>query len=419
MQYFSRHRHLITNLALGTFIGWQLPVINPNSTGVNAQVAATCQGQKQNQAQQEKTNFLAFGGGPAPSANEIAIEKNILYFQRTLSAMGYNPSQASTFFANGNDGQATVRYLDSSGQQQFKVPQIPNLNGASTMANLERSIQDLSKNPKSIFLYFTGHGIPNPEDIDNNAFLLWNKELLTVQQFATMLDSLPDQTPVVTMMSQCFAGSFANLIYQGGDPKRPVALQTRCGFFATVKTRPSVGCTPAVNEADYRDYSSSFFAGLSGRSRTGQPVSSADYNKDGRVSYAEAHAFAKVDEKTTDWPISTSEAWLQNQADKITQQAILSRPIAELLQRSRPEQSYAVNSIAKMFDFNLQKSLLANLQGLDRSKIETEEQKAYIIRLGMELTNIGMEKQIRSSQNSQAIATLDKLIKCESSSWKQ
>ena len=175
----------------------------------------------------------------------------------------------------------------------------------------------------------------------------------------------------------------------------------------------------SVNEADYRDYSSSFFAGLSGRSRTGEPVSSADYNKDGRVSYAEAHAFAKVDEKTTDWPISTSEAWLQNQADKITQQAIVSRPIAELLQGSRPEQSYAVNSIAKMFDFNLQKSLLANLQGLDRSKIETEEQKAYIIRLGMELTNIGMEKRIRSSENSLAIATLDKLIKCESSSWTQ
>ena len=229
MQYFSRHRHLITNLALGTFIGWQLPAINPNSVGVNAQVAANCQGQKQNQAQQEKTNFLAFGGGPAPEANEIAIEKNILYFQRTLSAMGYNPSQASTYFANGNDGQATVRYLDPTGQQQFKVPQIPNLNGPSTMANLERSIQDLSKNPKSIFLYFTGHGIPNPEDINNNAFLLWNKELLTVQQFATMLDSLPDRTPVVTMMSQCFAGSFANLIYQGGDPKRPIALQTRCG----------------------------------------------------------------------------------------------------------------------------------------------------------------------------------------------
>ena len=136
---------------------------------------------------------------------------------------------------------------------------------------------------------------------------------------------MPRQTPVVAMMAHCFSGSFANFIYEGGDPKRRVALQTRCGFFATVSTLPSVGCTPEVNEADYRDYSSSFFAGLSGRDpplgaalryRTGKTVASSDYNKDGRVSYAEAHAFAKVDEKSIDLPISTSEAWLQSKASK-------------------------------------------------------------------------------------------------------
>ena len=36
------------------------------------------------------------------------------------------------------------------------------------------------------------------------------------------------------MMAQCYSGSFANLIYENGDPAQPVALQTRCGFFATV-----------------------------------------------------------------------------------------------------------------------------------------------------------------------------------------
>lgn len=417
MQYFSPPHHRISSLALAVSIGLPLPVIHPNLSAVNAHSPATCQVERPNLPDREKTNFLVVGGGPAPEANEIAIEKNVLYFQRTLSAMGYNPSEASTFFANGNDGQATVRYFDPQGRQQFKIPQIPNLSGASTMANFQRSIQDLTKKSKSIFFYFTGHGIPNPENIDNNSLLLWNRESLTVQQFSTMLDELPPETSVVTMMSQCFSGSFANFIYQGGDPKRSVALQTRCGFFATVKTRPSVGCTPAVNEADYRDYSSSFFAGLSGRSRIGEAVSSADYNKDGRVSYAEAHAFAKVDELSTDWPISTSEAWLQNQTDRIAQQSIFSKPIAEILQTARPEQSYVVNSIAKMFGWNLEKTFLANLQALDASKVNTDEQKAFIIRLGMELTNIGTEKQIRSSGDGQAIATLDKLLKCESGFW--
>ena len=147
-----------------------------------------------------------------------------------------------------------------------------------------------------------------------------------------MLDKMPTQTSVVTMMAQCFSGSFANFIYEGGDTKRPVALQTRCGFFATIKTLPSVGCTPEVNEADYRDYSSSFFAGLSGRDRIGKAVNSADYNKDGRVAYAEAHAFAKVDEESIDLPISTSEAWLQRQFSQQQQTAILSQPISKILQ---------------------------------------------------------------------------------------
>lgn len=418
MSYFSHQYHRVSSLALAASIGLQCSVIYPSEAAINAQISTSCQVNSQNRSDRQPTNFLAVGGGPLPEANEIAIEKNILYFQRTLTTMGYNPAEATTFFANGNDGQPTVRYLDSQGEEQFKIPQIPHVIGASTMANLQRSIQDLSSKSNSIFFYFTGHGIPNPENIDNNAFLLWNQDPLTVQQFSTMLDRLPADTSVVTMMSQCFSGSFANFIYEGGDPERPVALQTRCGFFATVKTRPSVGCSPAVNEADYRDYSSSFFAGLSGRSRTGQPVASADYNKDGKISYSEAHAFAKVDENSTDWPISTSEAWLQSQTDRIAQQTMLSLPIAEILQTARPEQSYVVNSIAQKFNLNLQKSFLANVNSIDRSKVNTEEQQAFVIRLGMELTNIGTEKQVRSSADKEAIATLDKLLKCESSSWK-
>ncbi len=204
------------------------------------------------------------GGGGAPSYNEIALEKNVLYFQRTLQTNDQRP----------------------------------------------------------IFFYFTGHGYRNPRNLDNNAMILWQEELLSVQQFAASLDQLPQTVPVVAMMSQCYSGSFANFIYQGGDPRRPVALQTRCGFFATIKSRPSVGCTPEVNEADYRDYSSSFFAGLSGPDRTGQRVASANYNRDGRVSYAEAHAFAKVDEQSTDLPVSTLEVWLQEQTGRSQQQIL-------------------------------------------------------------------------------------------------
>lgn len=389
------------------------------SSGTFAKSQTISQNSNTCQRTQSSPNFLAVGGGGAPYFNEIALEKNVLYFQRTLQFLGYNPQKvASIFFANGNDGQASVRYINPQGQEEFKKPEIPNLKGATTLSNLQSYFQQLAQqpNPKSFF-YFTGHGGRNKQDLDNNSFYLWNEQELSVKQFSQMLDKMPPKTSVVTMMAQCFSGSFANFIYEGGDAKRPVALQTRCGFFATIKTRPSVGCTPEVNEADYRDYSSSFFAGLSGRDRTGKAVSSADYNKDGRVGYAEAHAFAKVDEESIDLPISTSEAWLQRKFSQTQEKALLSQPIDKILQTARPEQRYVVNSLVKRFELDKQKPFLQNLENLNSPKFQTDEQQAYLRRLAMELINIAGEKQIRTSGNKKDIATLERLVKCESGSW--
>ncbi|MCS6812571.1 MAG: C13 family peptidase [Cyanobacteria bacterium] len=367
----------------------------------------TCQGQP--------PAFLVVAGGSSPRNTEIALEKNVLYFQRTLRHLGYSPASATVYFANGNSRQPSVRYIDSRGRQQFKLPQIPNLNGASTPANIQQWFQRVGRSPstQSIFFYFTGHGDFNQRNPDNNALMLWNNQYMTVQELATLLDQLPANKPIVTMMAQCYSGSFANFVYQGGNPRYPLATQSRCGFFATIKTLPSVGCTPAVNEADYRDYSSSFFAGLSGRSRTGQAVASADYDRDGRVSYAEAHAFAKVDEFTTDLPVSTSEVWLQERASEQEIDTILDRSIADILLTARPEQYYVVTALLQKFNLSPQQSYR---QASDRAQIRSEEEQAYLVRLGMELVNIAMEQKIRAG-TGRDVASLDKLLKCERGSW--
>jgi hypothetical protein len=365
-------------------------------------------------------NFFVMGGGGNPSYNEIALEKNVLYFQRTLKQMGYPPSSANIFFANGNDGQATIRYLNPQRQEKFKVPNIPDLKGAATVQNLNNWINNIKLNgqKKPIFFYFTGHGILNPEDANNNALMLWGDTPLLVRDLSNMLDTLPEDSHIVTMMAQCYSGSFANFIYQDGNPNKPLALQTRCGFFATIKTLPSVGCTPEVNEADYRDYSSSFFAGLSGVNRIGKPVASADYNQDGRVSYKEAHAFAKVDEKTSDLPVSTSEAWLQQKVTKADIEKIVNQPIKDLQEKGRSEQKYVVNSLMNLFKFNPNKSYQENMYKLQSAQLETEVKQAYQIRLLMELINIGMEQKIRATNQVTNINILERLIQCESSSWK-
>ncbi|MEM8542557.1 MAG: Caspase domain-containing protein [Cyanobacteria bacterium P01_H01_bin.119] len=364
--------------------------------------------------------FLVMGGGGAPSYNEIALEKNFLYFQRTLGTLGLSTAAADFYFANGTDGQATVRYIDEQGQEQFKPPEIPELAGASTRQNLMRWIATRPSDCPSFF-YFTGHGTLNRRDIDNNAMLLWGDDFFSVQTLARLLDQTSPQAadqPFVTMMAQCFSGSFANLIYEEGDPGKPVALQTRCGFFATVATRPSVGCTPMVNEADYRDYSSSFFAGLSGVDRSGLPVASADYNRDDTISFAEAHAFAKVDEETSDWPISTVEAWLQRRIDTSARDRILNQPLADWQGIARAEQQFVIAALSEKLQFDQSLSYAQNLARTGKT-VEPDSysvEQAYLMRLQMELVNVAAEAQVRTSDDGEAIAVLDRLIACEASS---
>lgn len=358
------------------------------------------------------TNFLVIAGGSSPSNNEIALEKNVLYFQRTLDTLGFDPATATLLFANGNHEQPTVRYIDSEGKQQFKAPELPHLQGAATPENFLQWLQiSLTERPQQpVFFYFTGHGTPEK-------LLLWQEQQLTLPELSYLLDEFPPQTSVVLMMAQCYAGSFANFIYEGGDPSNAVSKQTRCGFFATVAGRPSVGCTPQVNEANYQDYSSSFYAGLSGVSRTGEPVASADYNQDGTVSYTEAHAFAKVDEKSTDWPVSTSEFWLQKQVDDEDLEEFLGQPIANLLAVARPEQRYVIEALSEQLGFDVKEPYFRNLTQLALTQIDTEVEEAYLVRLGMELLNVGKEQEIRAQGDPDAIALLDRLLECEAGSW--
>jgi hypothetical protein len=351
-----------------------------------------------------KTDFLAIGGGQSKESTEIALEKNMRYFQRTLKVLGYAPSQMTYLFASGRSGEVSVRYLDRQGQERFKVAEVPYLAGGATWANIRAWFQQRNDRSNPLFVYFTGHGLKNRANPDNNTFTVWQESPVSVQQFARQLDGMTGRPPVTVMMAQCYGGSFANIIYQDGNPNNPVAAQERCGFFGTTRERVSVGCTPEVDEADYRDYSSSFWAGLSGRDRLGRPVPSADFNGDGRVSYAEAHAFAKVDNATTDVPVSTSEIWLQRQADATLRQQVRQQPIQKYLLMANPSQKYSLQGLVKFLGWNPQLSFAANSR---TSSFSDEQKQAFVMRLELELVNIA------NSQKLKANPILTRLQSCE------
>ncbi len=406
----------IASLVSGLVIYHQMNTA-ANAPSLNCKKAPRSAAPKVASALATDFRFTTFGGGGAPSYNEIAIEKNVFYFQRTLKVLGKDPTQTKIWFANGDDGRKTVRYVEG-GVDKFKAPTIPGVQGSATFANLRSTMQDESSQAKPLFFYFTGHGSHNRADENNNGMILWNEQNANVRQFTGMLDAFPTEKPFVAVMVQCYSGAFANLIYKGGNPKQGVALHDRCGFFATVKERPSVGCTPEVNEADYRDYSSSFFAGLSGISRTGQKVDSADYDRDNRISFREAHAFAKIDEKASDLPVSTLEVWLQETIGDRDRAMTLSRPMRDILKSARPEQRQVVRSLAQRLEYDLGKSYRLNLGNNQRDrKNRFELDRTFAERLELELINIVAEKKVREGGDVKAIALLEKLLRCEGRSF--
>ncbi len=360
------------------------------------------------QPQAQKTDFLAVGGGSDRSNTEIALEKNLRYFQRALETLGYSPQRMTYLFADGKSEQAVVRYIDPQGMERFKQAEIPHLSGRASWANIQTWFRNRGKSSNPLFFYFTGHGLRNRLNPDNNSFTVWQEPPVPVKQLAELLDTMPARPPVVVVMAQCYSGSFGNIIYRGGDPNQAIALQERCGFFATIKTRTSVGCTPEVDEADYRDYSSSFFAGLSGKDRLGRTVPSADFNQDGRVSYAEAHAFAKVDNLTTDIPISSGEMWLLRQANATIRTQARYRPIQSFIPLARPSQRYVLTGLVRLLNWNSNLSLRENEQ---RQPPANPKQEAWALRLQNELIYVLVEQNIK--QKSQFQQTWERLLRCE------
>ncbi len=56
--------------------------------------------------------FLTIGGGYARSGNQASIERNVLFFQRTLLATQLDQCSHDIYFADGHDETPDVQVLD-------------------------------------------------------------------------------------------------------------------------------------------------------------------------------------------------------------------------------------------------------------------------------------------------------------------
>ncbi|MCP4787013.1 MAG: hypothetical protein GY903_24875 [Fuerstiella sp.] len=280
-------------------------------------------------------HFLTIGGGYSPTGNQISLEKNVQFFQRMLGEIYSGDVAHDIYFSDGDDAGRDLQYQDPTVKipraqlllarifrqtryqdLQYRSHQVSGVRGRANKSNIENWFKQVGAKLTAddrLFIYVTAHGgrATDKKTPHDTGLLLWNSERCRMREFAEFLDRISDDVPVVVVMVQCFAGGFAHMVFDEGDARKGATAAPRCGFFATVHDRVAAGCTADINEENYHEYSSYFWAAMFGRTRLDEPIESPDFDHDGAVSLAEAHAYVMLASPTIDVPIKTSDAFLQ------------------------------------------------------------------------------------------------------------
>ncbi len=347
--------------------------------------------------------FLTVGGGYSPTGNQVSLEKNVQFFERLLDEQGLATAAHDIFFSDGDSPRRDLQFHNP----EFKVPKVnrllaqiygkedglshqyrthalKNVRGASNRKNLKRWFQEVGSKLQPgdrLMIYLTGHG-GKGKPVENPHFYMWNGERMPVKEFVGELDKLPSGVSVVTVMVQCYSGGFANIVFDKGDEKNGLAAASRCGFYSTVCDRVAAGCTPDIDEEDYHEYSTYFWAAMGGKTRAGEPIEKPDYDGDGRVSFVEAHAYALLNSPTIDISVKTSDVFLRSfsalEADSNEALLTLDTPYEDLLAVADPVERAVLQGLSsqlELTDINRAAATRKLAKALQKERKEMEGRK--------------------------------------------
>ncbi len=168
----------------------------------------------------------------------------------------------------------------------------------------------------TLLVYVTDHGAKNEADLADNAVVLWG-ERLSVTDLARLLGRLPDGVRTVMLMSQCYSGSFANVIHRvrpNGEIDGSV-----CGYFSVTAERFAYGCYPENRGRANVGHSFLFIEGLRASAR-----------------FTDAHESVLVADRTPDIPHRTSDHFLLQMLEREAGRRgiALDRLVDELLEQA-------------------------------------------------------------------------------------
>ncbi len=271
--------------------------------------------------------WIVAGGGSFPESNQLSIEENLGFAAETFGPGGWllfaggRGSHGVQILGVTDDRDPVVRQLSRifnprpGRQAHYRRTELA-VDGPATLDRVGVAIREAAGQAAGdLLIYLAGHG-ERGETPDDNAVLMWGGGALTVHDLAEILDGTRGRRTVRVVVTSCFSGGFAELAFVDADSERGRPAAGRCGLFATTADELSSGCDADPDRATRHGYGVHFLNALRGRDVRGRPIDLAylDLNRDGAISFLEAHTRARIESTSIDIPTSTSERWLRHAA---------------------------------------------------------------------------------------------------------
>jgi thiol-disulfide isomerase/thioredoxin len=253
---------------------------------------------------------LLINGGSQPASNYLSHLQHLQEMVQLLGARGIAPEHIHVFSADGQDPAADLAtrsvappdfwLIEDTTLGKRVKPGVQLVNTVWDAVKLRPArLEELRRWFEAahtgilpgdrLLVFVTDHGGAGRSGPGSGTISLW-REQLTVREFRSLLDHLSPQVQVVTVMSQCYSGAFAELMddHGAGEPSG-----NTCGFFATSPDERAFGCYPEGQARDRIGYAFEFVEAL------------------GRfASVSQAHLHVVRSDSTPDRPRRTSDAYL-------------------------------------------------------------------------------------------------------------
>lgn len=258
---------------------------------------------------------LLNGGGP----KEQNFQSHLLHLQhlaRMLEAAGVARERITIFCSDGDDPEGDVAVREPQPLRDFWRLAGTRVEGAlrNPLRFANSSVPGFSLQPATpdaleawfagegkklapgdtLLLFVTDHGTKNPEDLRNNHITMWGRDSrLGVEDLRRGLGQLAPGVRVLTLMSQCYSGSFAGLMYPSAETTEPSGQV--CGYFSSTAERPAYGCYAENRRRNNVGHAFHFLSALGEHGH-----------------FSRAHEEVLVRDATPDVPLRTSDEYLSD-----------------------------------------------------------------------------------------------------------